>query len=139
MENWWNTRAYSDLRVRNQSGMDVVSAFFLVSDRTSARRLMRKMTALSEFGLTRSDRVAIKCLVRRCLWFKSTKSNFQYDHGITFRRGTDEQYSSFQIEGAPGHGFAVQLILPGVIASTAPGFLDSDGFQTEFMPPSFYD
>jgi hypothetical protein len=31
--------------------------------------------------------------------------------------------------------------MPGVIASTTPGFLDDDdeGFQTEFMPPSFYD
>jgi hypothetical protein len=72
---------------------------------------------------------------------KSTRSDFEFHHGITFRRGQDEQYGRFQIEGAPGYGFKVQLIMPGVIASTTTGFLDDDdeGFQTEFMPPSFYD
>ena len=125
----------------NRTSMSVVSTFFLVSDRKSARRLMRKMLALKPFGVTWADRVAIKCLVRRCLWYKSTRSDFQFDHWITFRRGPDEQRGSFQRESAPGYGFKVQLIMPGVIASTTPGFLDADdeGFQTEFMPPSFYD
>jgi hypothetical protein len=135
------TDPVEELQQSNRTSMDVVSTFFLVSDRRSARRLMRKMLLLKPFGVTWADRVAIKCLVRRCLWYKSTRSDFEFRHTIRFRRGQDEQCGSFQIEGAPGYGFKVQLIMPGVIASTTPGFLDDDdeGFQTEFMPPSFYD
>ncbi|MDB5324366.1 MAG: hypothetical protein JWN40_5997 [Phycisphaerales bacterium] len=123
----------------NRSSMDVVSAFFLASDRKSARRLMRKMAALKAFGVTWTDLVAIKCLVRRCQWYKSPRSDFEFPHRITFRRGQEEQGGNFIIENSPGYGFKVQLILPGVIACTAPGFFDSDGFESEFMPPSFYD
>ena len=47
---------------------------------------------------------------------------------------------SLTIRAAPGGGFEVELILPGVVASAATGLLGDgrDGFFCAFLPPAFY-
>ena len=121
-----------------RGSLSVVSAFFLVDSDAALTRLREKLGCLLDYGVTADqvhEMVAVVADVRRR---HRPEDEFEQRYMLEFRVGADRQAGCFQVRGAPGHGFEVELILPGIIASNARGFLE-DGFFCGFMPPSFYD
>jgi hypothetical protein len=132
----------SDAIRRMQEGLrgssSPVSAFFLIDSESAARRMADKLGCLAAYGVTADQVRAISELVADLMRQFRPEDEFEQRYKLSFAAGNEPRIGLFQIRNAPGRGFEVELILPGIVAATADGFLD-DGFWCAFMPPSFYD
>jgi hypothetical protein len=127
-----------ELRQELRGSLSPVSSFFLVDSEAALVRLSEKLACLSDYGVTAEQARAMVGLVARLRSRYRPEDEFEERLDLEFLVGSEHRFGLFQVRGAPGHGLEVELILPGVVASSAPGFL-TDGFFCGFMPPSFYD
>jgi hypothetical protein len=126
------------LRTRLRSSLDPVSAFYLVDSPTAIEQMLAKATALEPFGLTPVNLAAIRATTAEWLSNRSPPASFPCQIWLEFKAEGQIKPGLVKFAYVPSRGVEVQLILPGVVAANAPGFL-VDGFWCVFMPPSFYE
>ena len=126
------------LQAHLRSSLDPVSAFFLVDSQVALARLRGKLECLSGYGVSAEQAAGLVELVVKVQQRPRTEGAPSERVTLHFAAAGQRRVGDFAVREAPGHGWEVELVLPGVIGSSAPGFLDN-GFFCAFMPPSFYD
>jgi hypothetical protein len=126
-----------ELQRELRSSLNPVSAFFLVDSDAALTRLAEKLRCLLPYGVSDEQVGEVAEVVARLRARHRPEDDFRERVRLDFRVGEDARPGFVEVRGAPGHGLEVEVILPGVVASSAAGFL-VDGFFCGFMPPSFY-
>ena len=139
-DNWPDVRQRMQEEARTST--NPVSAFFLLTSPERIPLLVEKLRSLLNYGITDQQIQAVAELVADLFRRYTHKTDFQ-EHGPVLGFTIEDKLCSgrIQIRNAPGHGFEVELGLPGIVAANTPEFLGDGytGFWTAFMPPAFYD
>lgn len=117
-----------------------VSAFFLITSSESISLMVQRLHTLCSFGVTAKQVDAIADTVTDALLHYTPDNDYYRRCELQFQVNDECFTGEFcYIRNIPGKGFEVEVTLPGIIASSACGFVDNkNGFWTAFMPPGFY-
>lgn len=126
------------MRERLRSSLDPVSAFYLVDSQVAINAMLAKAAALGPFGVSGEQLAAIGEAAAEWVRHRAPAPSAPRQLWLEFRVEGRAKQGLVEFADVPGRGIEVQVILPGLVAATAPGFL-ADGFWCAFMPPSFYD
>ena len=128
-----------DLQSKLKESGTPVSAFFLIKSHDDAARMLTKIELLFGQGVKESDIQSICELIEELLAHESPDQSILKVFEFVFHRPEPLENLSgcLKIRDFEGQGFEVELIMPGIIASSVPKLFDN-GFWTAFMPPAFY-
>jgi hypothetical protein len=119
-----------------------VSAFMLLSSPKDVPILVAKLLMLRNAGVTESQIQAIADLAFELFERRTPQDEFhEAVNDLWYTVEGERRWGRMQIRNAPGHGFEVELELPGIVAASLSGFLGDghNAFWTAFLPPAFYD
>jgi hypothetical protein len=124
----------ANLQARLRSSLEPVSAFYLLDSQAAIDRMLGKVAALGSFGVSTQQLVTLRATAVD--WLRGCGSIGQLN--LDFQVDGEVRPGFVKFANLPSWGVEVELILPGLVAATAPEFL-VEGFWCAFMPPSFYD
>lgn len=129
--------AVEEMRAQLRSSLDPVSAFYLLDSPASIDRMLAKAASLGPFGVTAEQLAAVRAAAGEWLKRRAPTATAPRQIWLEFQVNGEIRRGLVEFADRPGQGIEVQVILPGVVAATAAGFL-VDGFWCAFMPPTFY-
>jgi hypothetical protein len=138
--NWPEIRRQMQQELRTST--KPVSAFFLLTSPDRIPLLIAKLQPLRDAGITDPQIKAIADLATDLFSRYTPADDFQESVSDLWYEVKGERcWGRIQIRNVPGHGFEVELELPGILAANTPELRGDGytGFWTEFMPPAFYD
>jgi hypothetical protein len=130
------------MQQEHRTSTKAVSAFFLLSSANRIPLLVEKLASLRRYGITEEQVRAIADLAADLFRRYTPADDFQETvSDLWCQVGEERCYADLQIRGVEGHGFEVELRLPGIVAASTPELLGDGytGFWTEYMPIAFYD